>query len=779
MRFRTAFALAALAAAFSITPAPASARVGEVSVNRPDYPDTSLADFSFLVPAPAGTRGFVTTRPDGHFYFGDGKRARFWGVNVSSSSIPIPDDEIDAAVERFRRAGFNMLRLEATDNEGMLFTTKEGSGSALNKAYLRKMHRWMSAARRNGLYTYLQLLDFRTFHEADGVPKGEALGRGAKPYAFFDPKLIELQKEFARQLLDTVNPFTGMKPMQDPAVAVIELANEHGLFIKGSAWTTLEEPYRSDLQRLWNEWLKDRYKTTDALRKAWTITGGTSALQAGETLESSSVALPDMAGMDREDRAKAGTAEPARALPRVDDGARFAYDVQRRYFREMKAYLRGLGVKAPVTASVTTWIAPDVKSVADELDFTSENWYWDHPVFEPGKEWQSPFYYSNRDPLGETGAWNAAPYMAALKWKGKPVIIREWAAVWPNEHRASGVPLAAVYASLQDLDGMLAFGYSFTGKGKIGDFKYERDPVRWGLMGLGATMFLRGDVKPFEGVAQLVYDDKALFTYQDYLNSLYRLAWVLRLENASASSATPAGGEGAPVLSLPAQPVDPEDALESALTSIYSRNRNVDRGLTNIGLIQGLQIVALRPGDRFFAVSTPRSALLAGRLSRMGAFYPGFRTETPYGCLWVTSLDGRPLEESDHYLIKMVSIAKNTGEQFEKSTGPHHPDRFALRSTGEPPIVTLGAPSANPTEFSLAGEPGDALRVGMVNGTWEMERVGSLARVYCDTTGVSITVPGATTAVAYLETGQTQPVPLQQGTFKWPEATDRVELRLP
>ena len=39
-------------------------------------------DLSGLLDAPAGKRGFVTVRPDGHFYFEDGRRARFFATNV-------------------------------------------------------------------------------------------------------------------------------------------------------------------------------------------------------------------------------------------------------------------------------------------------------------------------------------------------------------------------------------------------------------------------------------------------------------------------------------------------------------------------------------------------------------------------------------------------------------------------------------------------------------------------------------------------------------------------
>ncbi|MCS6861385.1 MAG: hypothetical protein NZT92_13805, partial [Abditibacteriales bacterium] len=48
------------------------------------FPQSSLVDFSFLLDAPAGKHGFLTTRPDGHFYFADGTRARFFGINIAN-----------------------------------------------------------------------------------------------------------------------------------------------------------------------------------------------------------------------------------------------------------------------------------------------------------------------------------------------------------------------------------------------------------------------------------------------------------------------------------------------------------------------------------------------------------------------------------------------------------------------------------------------------------------------------------------------------------------------
>src|SRR5438128_3832799 len=84
--------------------------------NRQLYPDSSLHDMSDLLDAPAGRHGFLTTRPDGHFYWADGTRARFWGINIASRSLRRPPEEIERVAGVLARAGVNMVRLEAVDN---------------------------------------------------------------------------------------------------------------------------------------------------------------------------------------------------------------------------------------------------------------------------------------------------------------------------------------------------------------------------------------------------------------------------------------------------------------------------------------------------------------------------------------------------------------------------------------------------------------------------------------------------------------------------------------
>src|SRR5262249_3169674 len=171
------------------------------------------------------------------FHWEDGARARFWGINIASRALRQSHDQIDLVARVLARAGVNMVRLEAIDNAGCLIAAGPTS-RAFDPEYLDCIHYWIYALKRQGIALYLDLLDFRTFTGEDGVANAAALGRAAKPYAIFDRRLIDLQQEYARRLLTTRNPYTRLPPVRDPAVALVELVNEHGMFL-GQGWGTL------------------------------------------------------------------------------------------------------------------------------------------------------------------------------------------------------------------------------------------------------------------------------------------------------------------------------------------------------------------------------------------------------------------------------------------------------------------------------------------------------------------------------------------------------------
>jgi hypothetical protein len=506
-----------------------SPTVAVLDPNITPYPRSSLHNFSDLLDAPAGKRGFLKTRGE-HFVWDDGTRARFWGINVANTSLQEPEADIAAMVQNFRSAGFNLLRLHHFDERGGIIDLDAPDSRHLVAERLKKLDYWIYKAKQAGIYVYLDLLDYRRFKEGDGVPNAEAIGRAARPYAVFDPRLIELQKEYARKLLvEHVNPYTGLSYADDPAIVMVELYDESGLFMKRNVWREMPEPYATHFKKLWNNWLRARYKTTDALLRAWSDGDGTSALVEGESLEAGNVELPAMTWTPNQ------LPEAQRVyamLPRRNDGALFAYTLHREYFRDMKQYLRGIGVKVPVSVTGRFDDMADLKSISSELDYIGSNFYYDLPYGGSGKPaWQPPSYFRNANPLSDVDDLSFAASISLARIKNKPLVVREWNYCWPNRHRASGIVEAAAYASLHDIDAMILFVYETRPTARVSYFNVRSDPSRWGLCGVGASIFLKGLIAPSKHRIVVPYNLVDTFTYTHYSQPLYALGWATRVEN--------------------------------------------------------------------------------------------------------------------------------------------------------------------------------------------------------------------------------------------------------
>lgn len=498
--------------------------------NQTPYPRASLHDFSDLVPAPAGQKGFLQVKGE-HFYWQDGTRAKFWGINVANTSLQESDADIETMLKNFRASGFNLVRLHHFDERGGILDLEAKDSAQFVAARLKKLDFWIAKARENGLYIYLDLLDYRKFKTGDGVENPDAIGRSAKPYAVFDPRLIELQKQYARALLrQHINAYTGLAYADDPAIVMLELYDENGLFMRRGLWRSMPAPYAAHFKALWNDWLKSQYQTTDALRAAWTDDSGQSALFPQEKLEKGSVEVPAMTWTPNQVSA---ADRPFAALPRRNDGARFAYEVHRRYFRGMKAFLRNeIGVKVPVCATGRYDDLPDLSSQAAELDFIGCNFYYDHPYWgSSAPNWQLPSFYHNRNPLSDVDETSMAAATGLARVQGKPFVVREWNYCWPNKGRAGGMIEAAAFAAFHDVDAMILFVYETNKSARVSYFNVRSDPARWGMAAIGAQIYLGGLIAPAQHKIVVPYGPVDTFTYTKYHNPLYALGWTARIEN--------------------------------------------------------------------------------------------------------------------------------------------------------------------------------------------------------------------------------------------------------
>ena len=473
---------------------------------------STISDNQGLLDPPAGKHGFLTVKGEG-FAFEDGKPARFVGVTIAKDSIFVDKETIEKVADLLARLGVNLVRFHHLDDTNGVVRYGSGGRLELVPERIEALDYWIACLKERGIYVYLDLLSYRTFKGA------EKLGRGGKPAAVYDEDLIRSQIEYARLLLTHENPFTGRRYVDEPAIAMVEIYSENGLFLKWN-WGAIPEPWRGKLKRLWNEWLRERYGSTEALKRAWRDFTGRSALLPGESLERGTVRLPRMVP----ERYSPGRGRGLSHIARRNDGAVFAYEIHRQFLRRMKGELLKLGLKVPVSAAGSFLFLPDLLSVARELDFVTVNYYYDHPAFLPGNEWSLPAFFHMDDPLSRWDEGLFAPSVALASIDNKPLVVRECSYCWPNPHRPQGMLELLAYGPMQGVDALILFTLSLTDRKRIDYFDLRTDPSRLFLLPCLARVFLGGLLPQPNFRFWITYSDVDAFFWSPWLSELYRLA---------------------------------------------------------------------------------------------------------------------------------------------------------------------------------------------------------------------------------------------------------------
>jgi hypothetical protein len=233
----------------------------------------TVIDVSHLNPTPAGVNGRIVAK-NGHFYDGKNNRVRFVGVNIVATACFPEKPVAEKIAARMHKFGINIVRLHHMDaawSRPNLFDESAGTTQKFNDESLDRLDYLVSQLKKNGIYVNINLHVSRSWTTGDGLPEPDKLGSGGKPAPYFFPRMIDLQKDFARRMLSRKNPYTDLTYAEDPAVAIVEITNENTLL--GEAWgqgiENMPAPYKQELQRLWNAWLKKKYNTTDGIRRAW------------------------------------------------------------------------------------------------------------------------------------------------------------------------------------------------------------------------------------------------------------------------------------------------------------------------------------------------------------------------------------------------------------------------------------------------------------------------------------------------------------------------------
>ena len=237
-----------------------------------EVPGGGVVDLSYLNAEPIAGPGFVAVA-DGHFVDASGRRLRLFGTNVTGDSC-FPDEDVARRLaRRLRQYGFNCLRLHFMDfssgGSSRDSLWDDPATGKLSDRNLAKLDRLIAECAANGIYLNLNL---HVGREYPGQPRvaGSRTFRFSKNLDRWHEPFVRQMEQFCRDLLSHVNPHTGRRYAEEPAIACVEINNENTMIRDALAdLRRLPEPFLTALEQQWTTWLRQRYRTTAALRRAW------------------------------------------------------------------------------------------------------------------------------------------------------------------------------------------------------------------------------------------------------------------------------------------------------------------------------------------------------------------------------------------------------------------------------------------------------------------------------------------------------------------------------
>jgi hypothetical protein len=649
-----------------------------------DIAPGSALDFSNMawIDAPAGKHGRVIVGADGHFVFADSPAVprRFYGVNLCFGAQYLTQEESERLAERLARLGYNALRIHHYERD---LTQGQQPTTRLNPDRLDQFDALIAACIRRGLYLTTDLFVSRPVAWRDvGIDRDGSIPMDTfKILIPVHDRAFENWKQFARALLDHVNPYTHRRYAEEPALAWLSMINEgnFGNFVKDLR--TFPE-----WQQAWNRWLARRYPDRPTLAAAWGA-----ELRADEDPARGSVAL---------------TENIYDSKLRTRDTLAFFADTERDMIARMKSFLRDeLGCRALISnANSWTRFATD-QGARTLYDYVDDHFYVDHPQFLEGS-WRLPSRCPNTSPLAD-GATGGRP-LGFTRLFDRPFTITEYNYSAPGRFRGVGGILTGALGALQDWDGLWRFAYShsrdalFT-PARLNYFDMACDPLGQAAERASLCLFLRGDLAPAPHRTAVVMTDADLAHPPAKIPTLapkwHWLGWVTRIGTlvVPAPSAslkldlpiplgwkTPAAAFGSDRV-LAADPYALDD------TALWAAVRQRQLVPAENPTDPARKIYASETGE--IRIDAPADLLVLDTPRTAGGYaQPGTAIRAPRGgvtaaidgaaaTVWASALDGRPIRQSRRLLVTHLTDLQNTGIRYAE------PERRTLLDWGRTPYL--------------------------------------------------------------------------------------------
>jgi hypothetical protein len=648
-----------------------------------------LLDLRSMNESVAGEHGMIRLSADGaSFARGDGRPIRFWAVNAGGQTSA---EDVDTQVRFLAKKGVNMIRLHRS-----VPSAKEGSKiTDVDDGEIDTIFKYVAAAKKNGVYVTLSPYWAHLRAPASWGIEDYA-GQELWGVLFFNDDLKAAYKAWTTQLYTRVNPYTGVALKDEPAIALIQVANEDSLLF----WTFqgIKPAQMKILGRKYGQWLAKKYGSVEKALAAW---GGEAA--RGDDSAAGVVGLYPTYEMLQDAGGNKGR--------RLADQTQFLGEIQRDFYAEMEAHYRGLGCGQLVNAM--NWRSADPVKLDDlerwtyaATDVSATNSYFGglHVGKNNGYRIDPGHYLTNKSALHDPLDLTANLKQTA----GGPMLVTEAAWTHPNLYQSEGPFLMAAYQSLTGVDA--TYWFSAGQKQwlldprrtfwKVGDSyaldKWSIDtPTCVGMFPAFAIAFRQNLIRQADRPA--VYEERSM---QD----LYERKVPIISEggkfdpNRDAGSFSPRSKIRQEVdrLAFLVGPVvvkfggDPANSRTVDLSKYIDREKGLVRSLTGQIETDWKRGVCTVNAEKFAGV--------CGFLKDAGGGHRPFElgvvsvhSDNDYAAIAVVAMDDAPLATSKQILVQVGTTARLTGWETRAATFKAEGGGRGAEVNGEE-IVNTGSP---------------------------------------------------------------------------------------
>lgn len=583
----------------------------------------SILDFSDAQETPAGKHGRLIVRGN-RFYFENRpeKPVRFAGTNLTAHTTDPLKEDAPAVADDLARLGCNAVRIHGHDGYFAKSNSPELDPSAIDRFDFL-----IAELKKRGIYytTDLYVHRIAPAGKFKKLPPSMPLTMLTYKLAcFINTDVRNDLKQFIKNLLTHVNPYTGIAYKDDPQLLTLSVVNEN--------------PIHSD-------YLLGALERRPEFKKVF------------------------LAEFQEYCRKK--------GIPADEKKYWFGFldDLYRDYYRDMAAFLRSLGVRAPLTEQNMT---PGFSTLAlrDEYDFADNHHYAGHP---------------NRFTLpaatrAKTHIREPFPGIGGSRLLHKPFTVTEWCWSEPSAYASEGAAYFPAIASLQGWDMLFSFEYgrgcAFLNGKYVRTLKFAENTMTWFNIGenpmrrlaeiLASALFLRGEVRESDVVFPLLIDRRRNFENRrepdrKVAEAYYNLGKYGKIGAVIAHPGRepefPEGtravisDSGRKIAGFPVVPLNGTLHSELARKKLLPVQGNLFRSSTG-------QLLWNR-GSGAFSVTTPgiEALVLPEGAGIKGNLFSGVSRKT-FATVAAIAKDGRPLNESDHILILHLSDVKNNNIVF-------------------------------------------------------------------------------------------------------------------